>query len=134
MTHSIKTVKHKSNLLPGNLQKIFIKREWIINQEEIFFSNSQAQEKGFCIPICGVKLRKRLNLDMKECSKITQRKERYKEMWCLMTTLYLLIVLLPCLYCNILLLLSFIRGITFRLCMSRGMSISISCLEQVIFV
>ena len=74
--------KAKNNLLPGNIQKLFIEREEGYNlrgKSKFKTLNARTTRKMFCISICGVRLWNSLSVELKECPNINQFKKRYKK-------------------------------------------------------
>ncbi len=75
--------KAKNNLLPGNIQKMFLNGEERYNlRRECNFKHLYVRTtlRSFCISVCGVKLWNRLSLVLKQYPSVIQFKKQYKRM------------------------------------------------------
>lgn len=73
--------KARNNLLPGNIQKMFMERQGGYNlRDELNFKklNIRTTLKSMCITICGVRLWNKLEQVLKYCTNFKQFKKLYK--------------------------------------------------------
>ncbi len=75
--------KAKNNQLAANIQKMFMEREGTYNLRGLLNFKTlsvHTTRKSFCNSVCGVKLWKSLNEELKKCPNMKLFKKRYEEM------------------------------------------------------